>query len=68
MDKATTADSMGRGPTLADTLALRGAASDVSLLLHAGLEMDEATTAAAFLATADAVDPAKALRKQELVT
>ena len=68
MDKATTAGAMGRGPTLADTLALRGAASAVSALLDAGLEMDEATTAAAFRATADVVDPAKAPCKQELVT
>ena len=68
MDEATTADAMGRVPTLADTLALRGAASAVSALLDAGLEMDEATTAAVFRATADAVDGAEAPCKQELVT
>ena len=40
----------------------------VSALLDAGLEMDEATTAAVFRATADAVDGAGAPCKQELVT
>ena len=57
MDEATTAGAMGRVPTPADALALRGAAPD---LLDAGLEMDEATLAAAFRATADAVDGAEA--------
>ena len=53
---------------LADTLALRGAASAVSAFLDAGLEMDEATTAAVFRATADAVVGDEAPCKQELVT
>ena len=57
MDEASTAGAMGRVPTPADSLSLRGAASG---LFYAGLEMDEATTAAAFLATAYAVDRAEA--------
>ena len=48
MDEATTAGAMGRVPIPADALALRGAAPD---LLDAGLEMDEAKTAAGFRAT-----------------
>ena len=43
-------------------------ATAVSALLNTGFEMDEATTAAAFRATADAVDSAEAPCKQELVT
>ena len=50
MDEATTAGAMGRVPTPVDTLALRGAAPD---LLAAGLEMDEATTAAVDRTEAD---------------
>ena len=46
-------DPHGRPP-------LRWAASTVSALLDAGLEMDEATLAAAFRATADVVDRAEA--------
>ena len=65
MDESTAAGAMGRVPTRADALALHRAASP---LLDAGLEMDEATTAAAFRATVDAVGPAEALCKQELVT
>ena len=57
MDKASTAGAMGRVPTPADSLSLRGAAS---VLFDAGIKMDEATTAAAFPATADAVDGAEA--------
>ena len=60
MDEATTAGAMGCVPSPADALALRGAASTVSALLDMGLEMDEATTAAAFRAKADAVDGNKA--------
>ena len=48
MDEAMPANAMGRVPTLADTLLLRGAASAVSALLDVGLEMDKATTATAF--------------------
>ena len=55
-----TAGAMGCVPFPADTLALRGAVSAVSALLNVGLEMDKATTAAAFRATADAVDGAEA--------
>ena len=40
----------------------------MSAFLDAGLEMDEAMTAAVFRATADAVDGAEASCKQELVT
>ena len=40
----------------------------MSAFLDAGLEMDEATAAAVFRATADAVDGAEAPCKQELVT
>ena len=39
----------------------------VSALLDADFEMDEATTATAFRVTADAVNPAEAPCKQELV-
>ena len=53
------AGAMGRVLTPADALALRGAASSVSTLLDAGLEMDEVTTAVAFRATADAVERVK---------
>ena len=60
MDEATTAGAMGCVPTPAKALALHGAASAVSALLNAGLEMDEATTAAAFRAMVDAVDGAEA--------
>ena len=45
MDEATTAGAMGRVPTPAYALSLRGA---VSVLLDAGLEPYAATTAAAF--------------------
>ena len=54
MEEATTAGAMGRNPTSADTLALRGTASAVSALLYAGLEMDDGVGAAA--ATAAAAD------------
>ena len=57
MDEALTAGAMGRVPTPADSLSLRGAAS---ALFDAGLEMDEATTAATFRATADSVNRAEA--------
>ena len=57
MDEASTAGAMGRVPAPADSLSLRGATPD---LLDTGFEMDEATTAAAFQATADAVDRTKA--------
>ena len=57
MDEATTASAMGRVPTTTHALALRWAAST---LLDAGLEMDKTTTAAAFRATADAVDRTEA--------
>ena len=55
-------------PSLADTLTLRGAVLAESSFLDAGLEMDEATTAAVFWATVDVVDGAEAPCKQELVT
>ena len=47
MEGATTASAMGRNPTSADTLALRGTASAVSAHLDAGLEMDDGAGAAA---------------------
>ena len=65
MDEVSTAGAMGHVPTPAESLPLRGAAS---ALLDAGIEMDEATTAAVFRATVDAVDGAEAPCKQELVT
>ena len=57
MDEATTAGAMGRVPTPAAALALCGAALN---LLATGLEMEEATTAAAFGSTADTVYRAEA--------
>ena len=60
IDEATTVGAMGRVPSPADALALRWAASAVSAFLDAGLEMDDATTAAVFRAMADAVDGTEA--------
>ena len=57
MDEASIAGAMGRVPTPPASISLRGAAS---VLLDAGVKMDEATTAAAFRVTADAVDNAEA--------
>ena len=47
MDEATTAGAMGRVPTPADTLALRGAALAVSALIDADLKIDDVVGAAA---------------------
>ena len=68
MDEATTAVAIGYVSVPADTLALRGAASFVPVLLDAGLKMDKSTAAAAFRATADELGRAEEPCKPNVVT
>ena len=60
MDESTIVGAMQCVPTLADALALRGAASAVPSLFNARFEMNKVTKASNFRAMSDTVDGAEA--------